>query len=252
MKPAVSIITVCRNALPGLQRTRDSVRQQSCRDFEWIIIDGDSTDGTREFLEKIAPETDHVVSEPDSGIYDAMNKGLQIATGERVWFMNAGDTFYDSKSLAAVAAIPDTVDIGFGEVIMMDGDWNELGPRSAVTPHQLPMNLAREQFRRGMVVSHQAFIPLRRICPPYRADRYRFSADLDWMLGILAMPRSSRQLNPLAMVQYDGATRRNWKRSQWERFQILYGHFGAGPALANHVHIALRRIGHARNTGCWK
>ncbi len=230
MSPAVSVITVCRDARAGLLRTRESVLAQTCRDFEWIIVDGASADGTRELLGQLDAPWVRWVSEPDAGIYDAMNKGLRMARGGRVWFLNAGDTFHDAGSLGAVAAVPDTVDICYGEAIVMGPGWRELGPRSRVTPHRLPDSLDKSLFRFGMVVSHQPFVPRRAIAPLYQSERYMFSADLDWMLAILARPRSSANLGPLARIEREGATLRNWRRSQWERFLILARHFGAVPA----------------------
>ena len=85
-----SIITVTRNNLPGLKRTHDSLKIQICHDFEWVVVDGASTDGTPDYLRTTGAIW---VSEPDSGLYDAMNKGLGNAVGDYIVFMNAGDLF---------------------------------------------------------------------------------------------------------------------------------------------------------------
>ncbi|NDV62448.1 glycosyltransferase [Puniceicoccales bacterium CK1056] len=252
MSPSVSVITVCRNALKDLRKTADSVFLQSADDFEWIIVDGASTDGTGEFLETLDQPWIHTISEPDEGIYDAMNKGLAKASGEWVWFMNAGDCFHDQSSVQKVAQADSNLDICFGESLVYDGKGNNLGPRSYVTPHALPEFLERSQFTHGMVVSHQAFVVKRRLVPTFAHPRYRFSADLDWMLRILAEPRNSVNLGTLARIDRDGATLQNWEQSQYERFLILARHFGTVPTLINHCTILLRRLLHGKRTKLWK
>lgn len=95
----VSVITVCYNAEFGIEKTILSVLNQTYSDIEYIIIDGASTDGTIDIIHKYADKISYLVSEPDGGIYDAMNKGIKIATGEWINFLNAGDTFYYSTSI---------------------------------------------------------------------------------------------------------------------------------------------------------
>jgi len=252
MSPAVSVVTVCRNALKDLQKTADSVFLQSAEDFEWIIIDGASTDGTTEFLGSLDQPWIHSISEPDDGIYDAMNKGLAKASGEWIWFMNAGDQFHDQSSVQKVAEAGPGYDICFGESLVIDSEGNELGPRSSVTPHSLPDCLERSQFTHGMVVSHQAFVAKRRLVPQFAHQQYRFSADLDWMLRILSEPRRTVNLGMLARIDREGATLQNWKQSQYERFLILARHFGTGKTLINHCTILLRRLRHGKRTRLWK
>jgi glycosyltransferase involved in cell wall biosynthesis len=252
MNPAVSVITVCRNDRERLLRTRASLESQTPAAHEWIIVDGASTDGTAEILRELDPEECRWISEPDTGIYDAMNKGLAMATGHRVWFMNAGDVFHDEQSLAAVAAADPATEICYGEAVVEDAAGKELGKRSEVTPHALPDPLTKGGFRMGMVVSHQAFIPRREIAPMYLSDKYKFSADLDWMLQILSEERSSTRLGTLARVIREGATMENWRRSQWERFLILARHFGYPVTAWNHLRIAVRRLRHGSSKGLWR
>ena len=101
--PLFSVVTVTRDNLPGLIRTGQSLSAQTFRDFEWIVIDGASRDGSAAWL---AQGHARWLSEPDGGIYDAMNKGIERATGEIVLFLNAGDTLAGSRILADVAALP--------------------------------------------------------------------------------------------------------------------------------------------------
>lgn len=97
-----SIITVCRNNIEGLKATYQSIRTQSYRDYEWIVIDGASTDGTRSFLELLPPDGCRWISEPDRGLYDAMNKGIVMAAGRYLFFLNGGDRFASSDVLKKV------------------------------------------------------------------------------------------------------------------------------------------------------
>lgn len=98
----LSIITINLNDKDGLERTINSVRSQSFKDFEFIIVDGDSTDGSKDILEMNADIIHHLISEKDNGIYDAMNKGIKIAQGEYLYFLNAGDTLTSYQVLESV------------------------------------------------------------------------------------------------------------------------------------------------------
>lgn len=101
--PLFSIITVVLNDASGLKKTLESVYNQSYTNFEWIVIDGESTDGTKEYIEINNRIIKKWISEKDQGIYDAMNKGIQISNGQYIVFMNAGDMFSDSGVLGLVS-----------------------------------------------------------------------------------------------------------------------------------------------------
>jgi len=94
MIPKISIITICKNERPFIQSTCDSVISQSYTHFEWIVVDGASTDGTLDILKKYTHAMRHFISEPDAGIYPAMNKGISLASGEFCLFLNGGDFLY--------------------------------------------------------------------------------------------------------------------------------------------------------------
>lgn len=98
----LSIITVCYNDRTGLEATLNSVASQTCRDFEYIVIDGGSTDGSEELLTSYRNVIDYAVSEKDEGIYNAMNKGIAQAHGDYCLFLNAGDLLYDSRTIERV------------------------------------------------------------------------------------------------------------------------------------------------------
>ena len=95
----VSVITISYNAVSVIEDTIQSVLNQSYKDIEYIIIDGGSTDGTVDIIKKYQDKINYWVSEPDNGIYDAMNKGIDKATGEWINFMNAGDYFHSNLTL---------------------------------------------------------------------------------------------------------------------------------------------------------
>lgn len=97
--PAISIITICRNEINNISRTVESVIAQKFLNFEYIVIDGNSTDGTAEYLKDKSASIDSLIVEKDNGIYDAMNKGIKIARGEYIYFLNGGDYFYDGDVL---------------------------------------------------------------------------------------------------------------------------------------------------------
>jgi putative colanic acid biosynthesis glycosyltransferase len=94
----LSIVTVTKDDCAGLLQTGESIKRQKNRDFEWIVIDGDSCDGTKSLLKKYEAEGCVFVSERDGGIYDAMNKGTLMATGSHIMYLNAGDELFDSNS----------------------------------------------------------------------------------------------------------------------------------------------------------
>lgn len=116
----LSIITVNLNNKSGLQKTIDSVISQTFKDFDWIVIDGGSTDGSKELIEKYANYISYWVSEPDKGIYNAMNKGILVAQGEYLLFLNSGDELYCNSILSQVFSTNHISDIILGQVERKD------------------------------------------------------------------------------------------------------------------------------------
>ena len=130
-QPLVTVITVCWNARDMLLRTMESVWAQTYKNVEYVIVDGASTDGTLDLLTKYDHRIDFWVSEPDKGIYDAMNKGVQLAKGEWAIFMNAGDCFADKQVLEKIFAVPRKADVIYGDVVKGGIVKKALSPRNA-------------------------------------------------------------------------------------------------------------------------
>ena len=119
-----------------------------------------------------------LVSEPDSGLYDAMNKGLKLATGDYVWFLNAGDQVYASDTVEnMVDGLRGMPDVIYGGTMIIDEQQHEIGDRRLKPPEKLSW----KSFRQGMVVCHQSLIVRREIAPDYNLE-YRLSADIDWAI----------------------------------------------------------------------
>lgn len=129
--PRISVVTVCFNSAETLESTILSVLNQTYPNVEYIVIDGGSTDGTVDIIKKYADRIAYWVSEPDNGIYDAMNKGVRAATGDYMNFMNAGDGFYDNGVIERCVPYLNTdPDVAFGSVygISPTGDNAEVKP----------------------------------------------------------------------------------------------------------------------------
>ena len=190
LQPTFSIITITYNAVRLVEQTLLNVLSQSYPNIEYIVIDGGSTDGTADIIRRYESGLAYWVSEPDKGIYDAMNKGLQKATGDYVWFINAGDTLCSSDTVQSVVsklqkrkALPDII---YGETNIVDEERRSLGLRRL----RAPRKLSWKSFRMGMLVCHQSFIPKRAIAPSYDLQ-YRYSADFDWCIRCMKQARHS-------------------------------------------------------------
>lgn len=232
--PLFSIITITFNAEGVLAPTLDSLGEQDFTDFEHVVIDGASTDSTLGLLaEGKLPQT-RLLSEPDAGLYDAMNKGLRMARGKYVLFLNAGDAFHShdtlSKYAAAAAGNPSVI---YGDTILVDADRKFVGRRHLSVPQRLDF----KSFRRGMLVCHQAFMVRKDITGFYDLS-YRFSADYDWCLRCLKKTSADECVNlGCVVIDYltDGLTDKNHVASLLERFKIMCRHYGCAVAVLNHV-----------------
>ncbi|QKZ12242.1 glycosyltransferase family 2 protein [Spirosoma sp. KUDC1026] len=239
--PTVSIITITYNAGRFLERTVESVLRQTATDYEYIIIDGGSTDGTLDIVQRYEKHISRWISEPDSGLYDAMNKGLHLATGDYVWFMNAGDELYDEETLQGLLERIQQTGAGvyYSDALFVQNDGSPVGLRSVVTPHMLPHSLKWTDMALGMKVCHQAFVAKRSIAPDY--DIHNLSADLDWEIRCLKKAGLVEFL-PFVLCKYlvGGLSVQQHRRSLTDRFKVLVTHFGWLPTVFNHGRISWR------------
>lgn len=160
--PLVSIITITFNAEKELPVTMDSVSGQSFSNYEHIIIDGASTDHTLDIINDRRTPRTRLLSEPDRGLYDAMNKGLRMARGEYLLFLNAGDAFSDTDTLEAFTGFAGKdVDIIYGDTDIVNSKREVIGKRHLSAPQSLTF----QSFSKGMLVCHQAFMVRRQIAP---------------------------------------------------------------------------------------
>lgn len=234
MHPKLSVITIVYNNVSAIERTMLSVLNQTYQNIEYIVIDGNSSDGTTELIGKYKDRLAKFVSENDKGIYDAMNKGLALATGDYVLFMNSGDEIYAPETVEEVFASAPSGDIYYGETEMYDADWHSLGQRR----HEAPEQFDWHSFKYGMNVSHQAIYIKRSLTEPYDLQ-YKYSADIDWILK--AAKKSSNIVNThLYVAKYlvGGMSKQKHLESLKERFRILSKYYGFVPNLLNHFVIA--------------
>lgn len=239
--PIVSIITITYNAERFLERTIQSVVAQGAMDCEYIVIDGGSKDKTVSIIKQYENHITDWISEPDAGLYDAMNKGLHRARGQYVWFMNAGDELHDPKTLSRLLDRIRTTsaDVYYSDALFVRDNGEPVGLRSAVTPHTLPSSLTWRDMALGMKVCHQAFVAKRSIAPDYPTDN--LSADLDWEIRCLKAAQTVEFL-PFVVCRYliGGLSVQQHRRSLTDRFRVLATHFGLLPTLLNHGKIGWR------------
>ncbi|MCH5226008.1 MAG: glycosyltransferase [Muribaculaceae bacterium] len=240
-EPLISVITVTYNASSVIDITLKSLQGQSFHNFEHIVVDGNSTDNTLNKVQEVELPQSVVISEPDKGLYDAMNKGLRIARGKYVIFLNAGDAFHDPDTLENYACgARKGYDIIYGDTVIVDGIGKYLGPRHL----SAPVKLTKESFSEGMLICHQAFMVKKELAPLYNLD-YKFSADYDWCVKCIgnANPDNCLNLNAVT-IDYlsDGLTDKNKWKSLKERFKIMVSHYGLLLTSLNHLGFIFRAI----------
>lgn len=240
MEPLFSIITVTWNAAGVISPTLESVRRQTSSDYEMLIIDGASTDDTLAIARAASITSLRVFSEPDNGLYDAMNKGIARARGRYLVFLNAGDAFADDTVLARLAMLTaDNPGVIYGQTQLVDATGEVVGKRHLTAPKRL----TADSFLRGMVVCHQAFVARRDLVPQYDL-RYRLSADYDWCIQVLKRSSSNAYAGRTPIINYlaDGMTTRHHRASLWERYRIMCRHYGTGKATLAHLSFIPRYL----------
>ena len=245
--PLISIITVVYNGTNVLEKTINSISNLDYPNIEYIIIDGKSTDGTIDLIKKYDNKISKWISETDKGLYDAMNKGLKIATGKYIWFLNAGDTVNSRNSIDILKTKVDA-DIYYSDTKVVDTKGNKIGMLSELTHNNAPKNLTWKSMKRGMVVCHQSFIVKKNIATFFDTN-YKLSSDIDWVIKCLKNAEIVIYSNqPFANFLKGGVSKANLKKSMKERYYILKKHFGFIPNLINHFFISLRYLSKGRKS----
>jgi glycosyltransferase involved in cell wall biosynthesis len=258
----ITVATVTFNAASLLPRTIASVESQDYPQVEHVVVDGKSHDGTLQLLQEyrqraaVGGSTHElkIVSEPDRGLYDAMNKAIGMATGDYILFLNAGDKLHSTDTLRHIADIARSHAYGedrqllpavvYGNTNIVDNDGRFLYERRLTPPEQLSW----KSFRSGMLVCHQAFFARTDLARqnPYQL-KYRFSADFDWCIRIMRQAEAGRiPLTNAHIVVADylegGLTTKNHRKSLLERFNIMRHHYGLLPTVCMHLYFVLRNL----------
>ena len=250
----ITLITCTYNAESVLQKTLNSIIKQDYNDIEHIIIDGKSKDNTLKIAEQYKAtsniqRTGHkitIISEPDKGLYDAMNKGIRYATGDYLCFLNAGDVLHNTNTIRDIvsAAKKNAKEYGviYGETDIVDDNGKFIGHRHL----RAPQNLTWRSFRHGMLVCHQAFYANTRIAKqtPYNL-KYRISADVDWCIRIMkqAEKEGLTNLNTEKVVcNYlaGGMSIKNHRASLIERYKTMCEHYGIATTIIMHIWFVIR------------
>lgn len=215
MKQKVSIITITYNNLDGLKRTRESVISQTYEDYEWIVIDGGSTDGTREFLQEHAEEMSYWCSEKDKGVYNAQNKGTSQASGDYCIYMNAGDSFYDKDVLKNVFSEVHEEDILYG-------DWAQVFPNGK-KKYIEPGNSVDYAFFFVDNICHQAmFIKTSLLKESPYDETYRLYADWAKWTEFAYKGKTFKYIHQrICYFMMDGMSAENEENNEKERKRVI-------------------------------
>jgi glycosyltransferase involved in cell wall biosynthesis len=237
-QPLITIITVTYQAEALIETTIRSVTDQTYSAIEHILIDGGSTDATVSKAEACMRPQRIVVSEPDNGLYDAMNKGLEFANGEFVLFLNAGDVLHTNDTLEQMISLGGNWDCIYGETQIIDENEKALGLRRL----QPPRNLSWKSFDMGMCVSHQSVLMRRRIAVPFDLQ-YAISADIDWCIRSLKRARKTVYC-PFVVSDFriGGVSTSRRKQGLSERWQIMLQHYGWFRTVWSHIKITFRYV----------
>lgn len=252
----ITYVTITYNAASVLRRTLDSILCQDYSEIVHLIIDGASTDTTLQLVDDYIERSNasggghriQVTSEPDKGIYDAMNKGLRSIEGDYVCFLNAGDFLPApdtvSKIVAKVESCASLPAVLYGDTDIVDSEGRFLHHRRLSPPEQLSWR----SFRQGMLVCHQAFYARTdfAIATPYDLQ-YRYSADVDWCIRVMkaAAKESVPMLNlKMVVANYteEGQTTLHHRESLWERYRVMERHYGRVQTFLLHCWFVVRSL----------
>ena len=214
----VSVVTVVRNDAQGLERTMDSVASQDYSPMEYVVVDGASTDGTVEVLQRREAEIDRWISEPDSGIFDAMNKGIRLVSGEYVCFMNTGDRFVSTDTVSRMFLPTPHAELLWGDCIIETMKGEEYDRAIKVL----------KRLHRQMTVCHQSLFVKRSalLARPFNVLSFPVAADYDFFCERL-LSGASWEYRPLPVSRIDdrGSSVRLFRTNIREKRRISLARF---------------------------
>jgi glycosyltransferase involved in cell wall biosynthesis len=247
----ISIITITYNAEQVLEKTMLSILNQTNPNFEYCIIDGNSKDQTIAIIQRMEKRIRsgefigfestqfNWISEPDRGLYHAMNKGIDHSTGDFVWFINAGDKLYDPDTVQKVYDLIDIekdCDFIYGQSIMIDEADHEIGERHKIAPRVLRLN----HFLNGLVICHQSVIIKKEIASHYNLN-YAIASDYDWVIRAYKNSMCQGYIDQyISKFMIAGVSTQKRKLAWKERFLIMKEHFGLLTTIWAHILIVLK------------
>lgn len=211
----VSIITVCFNSAQTIRTTIESVLAQTYENIEYVIIDGGSTDGTLDIVREYGERIAAVVSEPDRGIYDAMNKGIRLARGDVIGLLNADD-FYVSGDV--VAELMDRMQRAGADCVFADVEYVDRNDVDRVVRYYDSSHWTVRKLRWGWIPAHPTFFIKKswyERCGNYSLE-YRIAADFEWLVRIMhqGRPVYSYLKRPVVRMRVGGVSTASW-RHRW-------------------------------------
>jgi len=219
--PLITVITVVYNGEEYIERTIKSVINQTYPNVEYIIIDGGSTDGTVDIIKKYDGFIDYWISEPDNGIYDAMNKGVVLSSGSWINFMNVGDMFHNLNVIEAIRLNDSNYDIVYGSIMVFD-------EKTGIRFENAAEKWELKSFFKGMPVRHQgAFVSMKVLKSEGLFNtKYRVSGDYEWFTRAISNDLRGLRINTIvADFMFDGVSGMGY-RSKIENLQVAFKYFG--------------------------
>lgn len=234
-QPKISIITIAFNAEKDIDKTIQSVINQTYKNIEYVIIDGASRDNTLNIINKYRDKISKLVSEPDKGIYDAMNKGIKYSLGDYIWFMNAGDVIYENETLEKLISNSDGEDFIYGDTLVISENGNTK-PYHKKKPNDKTLNYTR--FIDGMIICHQSMIVKRDKAAQYDFTRFKISCDIEWCIKTTKNCSSFKDSGIYLSKFLDGGlSQTNKLKAVKERFWICVKHFGWQRTILQNIKI---------------
>jgi len=212
----LSIITINYNNVNGLRKTIDSIVSQTYQDFEWIVIDGGSTDGSKELIEQHQDRMAYWCSEHDKGVYNAMNKGIAHAQGEYINFMNSGDCFADKGTISGVFSTERNTDIIYGYMMRgtLNGDYHNR--------NSMRLNLSWEVFYRDTFPHQSSYIKHSLFEQVGMYDEtFKMLADWKWFAKAILEYNATYEFIPkiLSIYECGGISENEGWKVEWRRIQ---------------------------------